>query len=60
MEPVKKWAGLRCSFCGKDAEHVQYLIAGPPPVHICGGCVQLCVGIIDKAKAAGPAPEPAA
>src|SRR5437879_2058598 len=46
---------LRCSFCGKDKDHVQFLIAGPT-VFICGKCVELCVDIIDKCKASGQAP----
>jgi hypothetical protein len=50
-------AELRCSFCGKDKDHVQFLIAGPK-VFICGGCVDLCVDIINKTKASGIAPPP--
>jgi hypothetical protein len=50
---------LRCSFCGRDKDHVQFLIAGPK-VFICGGCVDLCVDIIDKTKASGAAPPPPA
>ena len=46
---------LRCSFCHKDKDHVQFLIAGPT-VFICGKCVELCVDIIDKCKASGQAP----
>lgn len=53
LTPGKK--ELRCSFCGKDKDHVQFLIAGPA-VFICGGCVDLCVGIIEKTKASGSAP----
>jgi hypothetical protein len=48
---------LRCSFCGKGKDHVQFLIAGPK-VYICGGCVDLCVDIINKTKASGTAPPP--
>jgi ClpX C4-type zinc finger protein len=51
-------AKLRCSFCGKDEDHVTHLVAGPS-VFICGGCVQLCVDIIEKAKASGSPPNPA-
>ena len=46
---------LRCSFCGKDKDHVQYLLAGPA-VFICGECVDKCVEIIDHTKASGAAP----
>ena len=35
----------RCSFCGKDQNHVERLIAGPS-VFICNECVQLCQEII--------------
>ncbi|HKM99833.1 MAG TPA: ClpX C4-type zinc finger protein [Candidatus Binataceae bacterium] len=47
--------GLRCSFCGKDDDHVQFLLAGPK-VFICGECVDKCVEIIDRTKASGTAP----
>ena len=46
---------LRCSFCGKDKDHVQYLLAGPA-VFICGECVDKCVEIIDRTKASGATP----
>ncbi|EPR37598.1 ATP-dependent Clp protease ATP-binding subunit clpX [Desulfovibrio sp. X2] len=36
---------LRCSFCGKNQEDVQRLIAGPD-VYICDECVSLCNEII--------------
>lgn len=35
-----------CSFCGKTAEEVRKLIAGPG-VNICDECVGLCVQIVD-------------
>ena len=35
----------KCSFCGKDQDHVPRLIAGPN-VHICEECVRLCVAIL--------------
>jgi hypothetical protein len=34
-----------CSFCGKDQDDVQKLIAGPT-VFICNECVDVCVDII--------------
>lgn len=36
---------LKCSFCGKNQEHVKKLIAGPG-VYICDECVDLCSEII--------------
>ena len=36
---------LKCSFCGKDQEHVNKLIAGPG-IYICDECVALCVEIV--------------
>lgn len=36
---------LTCSFCGKAAHEVRYLIAGPA-VHICDECVGLCDEIL--------------
>ena len=38
---------LRCSFCGKTANQVERLIAGPN-VYICNGCVDLCKDMIDE------------
>ena len=58
MTPTDKQT-LQCSFCGKTAEQVQFLVAGggdPPTVYICGGCVDISVGIIEKTKASGNAP----
>jgi len=37
-----------CSFCGKDQEQVQRLIAGPGSVYICNECVSLCQEIITE------------
>jgi hypothetical protein len=38
---------LYCSFCGKNQEEVQKLVAGPA-VYICDECVDLCVDIVDE------------
>ena len=44
-------SGLRCSFCGKDKDEVQKLIAGPA-VYICDACVNACNSILaDDARA---------
>jgi hypothetical protein len=40
---------LRCSFCGKHSDAVEFLVAGPA-VYICGGCIELCNGVITKAR----------
>jgi len=37
---------LHCSFCGRDQENVQKLIAGPR-VYICDECVSLCNEILE-------------
>ena len=47
---------LSCSFCTKDEEHVEKLVAGPG-VYICDGCVDLCVKIIAEEKSNGRVPE---
>jgi ATP-dependent protease Clp ATPase subunit len=43
---------LRCSFCRKTAEQVDFLIAGPPlkntGIYICNKCVDLCNQIISE------------
>jgi ATP-dependent Clp protease ATP-binding subunit ClpX len=43
-----------CSFCGKNQDQVQRLIAGPGAVYICNECVDLCREIIQE-EASGPA-----
>jgi ATP-dependent Clp protease ATP-binding subunit ClpX len=35
-----------CSFCSRDNEEVERLIAGPDGVFICNYCVDLCYGIL--------------
>jgi ATP-dependent Clp protease ATP-binding subunit ClpX len=37
-----------CSFCGKNQDQVQRLIAGPASVYICNECVELCREIIQE------------
>jgi ATP-dependent Clp protease ATP-binding subunit ClpX len=36
---------LRCSFCGKNQDEIDKLVAGPA-VHICNECIDLCYGIV--------------
>jgi DNA-binding CsgD family transcriptional regulator len=56
---LARWEGLmtsttkklECSFCGKDQDQVELLIAGPA-VHICGECVALCDDIIARTRRA--------
>lgn len=38
---------ILCSFCGRNEESVEKLIAGPN-VYICDKCIRLCHGIIEK------------
>ena len=37
-----------CSFCGKNQDQVNRLIAGPGSVYICNECVKLCQDIITE------------
>ena len=37
-----------CSFCGKNQDQVNRLIAGPGSVYICNECVRLCQDIINE------------
>ncbi len=37
-----------CSFCGRSAEMIDRLIAGPPDVYICNECVDLCNSILQR------------
>jgi ATP-dependent Clp protease ATP-binding subunit ClpX len=39
-----------CSFCHRDHEQVERLIAGPDEVYICDECVALCVEILEEEK----------
>lgn len=39
---------VRCSFCGKTADKVNRLIAGPQGSYICDECVDICADIIDE------------
>ncbi len=40
----------RCSFCGKQAKEVVYLVQGPKGVQICAECVDLCNEIIEEER----------
>ena len=40
-----------CSFCGRTADMVERLIAGPPDVYICNECVDLCNSILEREAA---------
>lgn len=39
---------LRCSFCGKTADQVRKLIAGPDGVYICDECIGICNDILNE------------
>jgi hypothetical protein len=36
---------MRCSFCAREANEVDRLVAGPS-VYICDGCVKTCVTVL--------------
>ena len=42
----------RCSFCGKDQDEVERLIAGPGAVYVCNECVRACAGVLDGSESA--------
>lgn len=44
---------LRCSFCGKNENEVEKLVAGPN-VYICNMCVRIATDIIDNSPPQGP------
>jgi ATP-dependent Clp protease ATP-binding subunit ClpX len=46
--PVPPGGGESCSFCGRAADAVDRLIAGPPGVFICNECVDLCNSILQR------------
>ena len=37
-----------CSFCNRNADQVDRLIAGPPDIYICNECVELCNSIMQR------------
>jgi ClpX C4-type zinc finger protein len=47
-----EWRQLRCSFCGKDADHVRFLVAGVAGGMICDRCNLTSLGIFLKARLA--------
>jgi len=47
----------RCSFCKRNQEEVQRLIAGPDDVYICDECVTLCQEILEEEAEQAPSPE---
>jgi ATP-dependent Clp protease ATP-binding subunit ClpX len=47
---------LNCSFCGKNRDEVQTLVAGPD-VYICDECVALCVEFVDELNEPKVAPK---
>jgi len=38
--------GIRCSFCGKQQDQVERIIAGQGASYICNECVTVCTGIL--------------
>jgi len=54
MPPSKtRYAGIKCSFCGKGPDDVGKLITGPS-VHICNECVDMCNDILREERSAVP------
>ena len=45
----KRYSPCECSFCGKNQDDVQKIIAGPQ-VYICNECVSLCTEILEEQK----------
>lgn len=44
-------ASLRCSFCRKSSDRVEFLIAGGAgDVHICSDCVRICNDVIAEQR----------
>jgi len=40
-------SGLRCSFCGRNGDQVERLVAGPS-VYICDECIKTCVAVLEQ------------
>ncbi len=52
LQDTVEWRKLRCSFCGKDADHVRFLAAGIAGGMICDRCNLHSFGIFLKAHVA--------
>lgn len=48
MAGRKKTGLVKCSFCGKNQNQVNRLLAGPGDIYICDECVEICSGIIEE------------
>ena len=59
LAPSGEWVPNKpeCSFCGKAANQVKCLIAGPG-VSICEECVSLCVSVLSDKGVELPPPYP--
>lgn len=44
-----------CSFCGRNEDEVEKLIAGPPNIYICDNCIKLSASILEKNSEQPPA-----
>ncbi|PID75561.1 MAG: ATP-dependent Clp protease ATP-binding subunit ClpX [Deltaproteobacteria bacterium] len=49
MDDTTNLSGNTCSFCGKDQEEVEKLIAGPE-VFICDECISLCNELVNSSE----------
>jgi hypothetical protein len=49
LPDTAEWKHLRCSFCGKDGDHVRFLSAGVSGGLICDGCCLKALFIFVKA-----------
>ena len=48
MDKMKNY----CSFCGKEEDRVQKLIAGPNGIYICDECIDLCRNMVEEGRKA--------
>jgi ribosomal protein L37AE/L43A len=46
---------LHCSFCGRQADQVERLVAGPS-VYICDACINKCVAVLEQHGGLTPTP----
>jgi len=44
---LRRQSKLRCSFCGRAADEVGRLVAGPS-VYICDECIKTCVAVVEQ------------
>jgi len=54
LPDTAEWAHLHCSFCGRDDDHVRFLVGGVAGGKICDACCWKALAIFLKAYLTPP------